>query len=160
MHPVPCSAGAWPSARRGASTCWSPPSGATWRPPAPRSSPSFTPTGRCRRRRPTPPGSRPTSGSASIPTAARCSASYYAGYSYESAGGRRLAELLQSLAAAALEIPADGVEGMSLPVLRETRMPAVICEVGPPATVVVARAGPLAQAIVEALTIWAVTPVD
>jgi hypothetical protein len=48
---------------------------------------------------------------------------------------------------------------MSLPVLRETRMPAVICEVGPPATVV-ARIAPLAHAIVEAFTIWAVTPVD
>jgi len=93
------------------------------------------------------------------PDRTRCSASYYAGYSYESAGGRRLAELLQSLAAIALEIPADGVQGMSLPVLRETRMPAVICEVGPPATVV-KRAGALAHAIVEALTIWAVTPVD
>jgi N-acetylmuramoyl-L-alanine amidase len=89
----------------------------------------------------------------------RCSASYYRGYSYESAGGRRLAELLQSLTAAALGIPADGVQGMSLPVLRETRMPAVICEVGPPAAVV-ERAGALADAIVEALTIWAVTPVD
>jgi N-acetylmuramoyl-L-alanine amidase len=93
------------------------------------------------------------------PDRTRCSASYYAGYSYESAGGRQLAELLQSLAATALEIPPDGIEGMSLPVLRETRMPAVICEVGPPARVV-ARAGPLAHAIVEALTIWAVTPVE
>jgi N-acetylmuramoyl-L-alanine amidase len=63
------------------------------------------------------------------------------------------------LAADALGIPADGIQGMSLPVLRETRMPAVICEVGPPA-VVVERAGALAHAIVEALTIWAVTPVD
>jgi N-acetylmuramoyl-L-alanine amidase len=89
----------------------------------------------------------------------RCSASYYRGYSYESAGGRRLAELLLSLTAAALGIPADGVEGMSLPVLRETRMPAVICEVGPPAAVV-ERASALADAIVEALTVWAVTPVD
>jgi N-acetylmuramoyl-L-alanine amidase len=89
----------------------------------------------------------------------RCSASYYRGYSYESAGGRRLAELLQSLTAAALGIPADGVQGMSIPVLRETRMPAVICEVGPP-TAVVERASALADAIVEALTVWAVTPVD
>lgn len=93
------------------------------------------------------------------PDRTRCSASYYAGYRYESAGGRRLAELLQSLAAAALEIPADGVQGMSLPVLRETRMPAVILEVGAPA-IVVKRAGPLAHAIVEALTVWAETPED
>jgi N-acetylmuramoyl-L-alanine amidase len=93
------------------------------------------------------------------PDTTRCCASYYRGYSYESAGGRRLAELIQSLAASALEIPADGVRGMSLPLLRETRMPAVIFEVGPPAAVV-ARAGALAHAIVEALTLWAVTPVD
>jgi N-acetylmuramoyl-L-alanine amidase len=93
------------------------------------------------------------------PDRTRCCASYYAGYSYESSGGRRLAELLEALAATALGIPADGVQGMSLPVLRETRMPAVICEVGPPA-LVVARAGALADAIVEALTIWAVSPVD
>jgi N-acetylmuramoyl-L-alanine amidase len=93
------------------------------------------------------------------PDRTRCSASYYSGYSYESTGGRRLAELLLSRAAVALQVPSDGVQGMSLPILRETRMPAVICEVGPPA-VVVARAGNLAGAIVEALTIWAVTPVD
>jgi N-acetylmuramoyl-L-alanine amidase len=93
------------------------------------------------------------------PDRSRCSASYYASYSYESAGGRRLAELLQELTAQALEIPPGGVRGMSLPILRETRMPAVICEVGP-AALVVARAGALAEAIVEALTIWAVTPVD
>ncbi|HTT85907.1 MAG TPA: hypothetical protein VMF60_00945, partial [Acidimicrobiales bacterium] len=61
--------------------------------------------------------------------------------------------------AAALDVPSGGVRGMSLPVLRETRMPAVICEVGPPATVV-ARAGPLAGAIVDALTRWAHTPVE
>jgi N-acetylmuramoyl-L-alanine amidase len=93
------------------------------------------------------------------PHRTRCSASYYSGYSYESAGGRRLAELLQALAAVALGIPADGVEGMSLPVLRETRMPAVICELGPAPTVV-AHVSSLAQAVVEALSIWAVTPVD
>ncbi len=93
------------------------------------------------------------------PDRTHCSVSYYRGYSYESAGGRHLAELLQSLAAAALGIPADGVQGMSLPVLRETRMPAVICEVGPPAAVV-EHAAALAHAIVEALTIWAVSPVD
>jgi N-acetylmuramoyl-L-alanine amidase len=93
------------------------------------------------------------------PDRTRCSASYYAGYRYESAGGRRLAELVQALAAVALGIAPDGVQGMSLPVLRETRMPAVICELGPPA-MVVARAGELADAIVEALTLWAVTPVE
>jgi N-acetylmuramoyl-L-alanine amidase len=93
------------------------------------------------------------------PEQARCTASYYSGFRYESAGGRRLAELLQEAAAAALGLPAGGVQGMSLPVLRETRMPAVICEVGP-ATVVVTRAAALAGAIVDALTQWAVAPVE
>ena len=93
------------------------------------------------------------------PGRAHCTVSYYAGFRYESPGGRRLAELLQSTVSAALDVPAGGVRGMSLPVLRETRMPAVICEVGPAATVV-ARAGPLAGAIVDALTRWALTPVE
>jgi N-acetylmuramoyl-L-alanine amidase len=93
------------------------------------------------------------------PERARCTACYYCGFQYESPGGRRLAQLLQEGAAAALGIPAGGVQGMSLPVLRETRMPAVICEVGP-ATVVVTRAAPLAEAIVDALAQWAVTPVE
>jgi N-acetylmuramoyl-L-alanine amidase len=48
---------------------------------------------------------------------------------------------------------------MSLPVLRETRMPAVICEVGPP-VVVVRRAQSLAGALVDAVGVWVTTPVD
>jgi len=90
---------------------------------------------------------------------AQCSTAYYSGYSYESAGGRRLAELVHALAAAALGVPAEGVTGMTLPVLRETRMPAVVCEVGPP-QVVVRHAGALAEALAQALVAWAATPVD
>jgi N-acetylmuramoyl-L-alanine amidase len=89
----------------------------------------------------------------------RCVAAYYAGYSYESQGGRRLAELVQRFSAAALGVRPGGAIGMSLPVLRETRMPAVICEVGPPATVVI-RARLLAVALVDALGAWITTPVD
>lgn len=47
---------------------------------------------------------------------------------------------------------------MTLSVLRETRMPAVVCEVGPPAIVV--RHAVLAEALVRALVAWAATPVD
>jgi hypothetical protein len=43
---------------------------------------------------------------------------------------------------------------MSIPLLRETRMPAVICEIGP-ATVVVEQTADLARAVVGALTGWA-----
>jgi N-acetylmuramoyl-L-alanine amidase len=89
----------------------------------------------------------------------RCIAAYYAGYSYESQGGRRLAELVQQFAAGALGVPPGGAVGMSLPVLRETRMPAVICEVGPP-VVVVRRAQSLAGALVDAVGVWVTTPVD
>lgn len=93
------------------------------------------------------------------PHHSRCVAAYYAGYSYESEGGRRLAELVQRYAAEALGVPRGGSVGMSLPVLRETRMPAVICEVGPPA-VVVRRAQSLADALVDAIGEWVSMPVD
>jgi hypothetical protein len=42
---------------------------------------------------------------------------------------------------------------MSLPVLRETRMPAVISEIGP-AAVVVEQAAVIARSVVEALSEW------
>ncbi len=86
-----------------------------------------------------------------------CSTSYYAGYRYESTGGRRLAELVQQEVPAALAVPDHGLRGMSLPVLRETRMPAVIVEVGP-ATAVVERGPALAGALAGALVAWAGTP--
>ncbi len=92
------------------------------------------------------------------PVRTRCACLYYSGFSYESLGGRRLAELAQGLAAAALAVPADGAQGMSLPALRETRMPAVLCEVGP-AAVVVRRVSELADALADALIAWAATPV-
>ena len=92
-------------------------------------------------------------------TKRRCSTAYYAGYRYSSPGGLRLAELLQSTVPATLDIVDGGSRGMSLPVLRETRMPAVICEIGP-ATVVVEQASSLARAVVSALTEWVDTTWD
>ncbi len=93
------------------------------------------------------------------PVHARCSVAYYSGFRYESAGGRHLAELVHTLAGAALGVTAGEVEGMTLAVLRETRMPAVLCEVGPP-SLVVRHADALAEALVQALIAWAATPVD
>jgi len=93
------------------------------------------------------------------PDHAQCSVAYYSGFSYESAGGRHLAELVHALAVAALGVPAAGVKGMTVTVLRETRMPAVVCDLGPPA-VVVRHVGALADALVQALMAWAATPVD
>ena len=48
---------------------------------------------------------------------------------------------------------------MSLPLLRETRMPAVICEISP-ATVVVEQAAAIARAVVDSLAEWAGTVWD
>jgi N-acetylmuramoyl-L-alanine amidase len=92
------------------------------------------------------------------PSRSRCVAAYYSGFRTESPGGRRLAELVQDAVAGALEVPAGGVTGMSLPVLRETRMPAVICEMGP-ASGVVLRVRDVGRAVVDALSAWALTPV-
>jgi N-acetylmuramoyl-L-alanine amidase len=88
-----------------------------------------------------------------------CSTAYYAVERYSSPGGRRLAELLQGILPSSLDLPDGGSRGMSLPVLRETRMPAVICEISP-AAVVVEQAATLARATVDALTEWVSTPWD
>lgn len=81
-----------------------------------------------------------------------CSTSYYSSYRYDSPGGKRLAEVVQGLVAGNLGVPDLGTQGMSVPVLRETRMPAVIVEVGPAAKAVEegARwAGLLAEGLVQ-----------
>ena len=48
-------------------------------------------------------------------------------------------------------------QGMRLPVLRETRMPAVLCAIGPVPHVFGVTPG-VAAAVVEALESWADTP--
>jgi N-acetylmuramoyl-L-alanine amidase len=88
-----------------------------------------------------------------------CSTAYYEGLGGASPGGRRLAELTQCAVPTALGVKDGGAKGMSIPVLRETRMPAVVCELGP-ANVVVERSAELAQAIAEALSAWAAAPTD
>lgn len=88
-----------------------------------------------------------------------CLTSFYAGYRNESVGGRILAEVVQGTVPAALGVPDHRTRGMSLPLLRETRMPAVIVEVGP-AAVVVERGPHLADALAGALATWATTPWD
>ncbi len=82
-----------------------------------------------------------------------CSSAHYAGPRYESAGGKRLAELIQAAVPGAVGVPDAGLRGMALPVLKETRMPAVVCELGPPESVV-PRAGELADALVQVLSRW------
>jgi N-acetylmuramoyl-L-alanine amidase len=80
---------------------------------------------------------------------------YYATEGFESTGGRHLATLL--LKGIGPVLAEARVQGMRLPVLRETRMPAVLCELGPVADVV-AAAPRLASAITKAVTCWVETP--
>ena len=54
----------------------------------------------------------------------------------------------------ALGVADAGVHGMSVPLLRETRMPAVLVEVGPASTVV-ERTPALVAALSTALGLWA-----
>ncbi len=94
-----------------------------------------------------------------LATADGCSTAYYAGYRYSSPGGRRLAELLHLALSLTLGLPDGGSQGMSLPLLRETRMPAVLCEIGP-ASVVVERSAVIARAVVDSLVEWVDTAWD
>jgi N-acetylmuramoyl-L-alanine amidase len=87
-------------------------------------------------------------------SASGCRTAYYAGYRYESAVGKRLAELINQNVCALLGLPDRGTIGMALPVLRESRMPAVLCEIGP-ARVVVTRSPDLATGVSRALVTWA-----
>jgi N-acetylmuramoyl-L-alanine amidase len=86
-------------------------------------------------------------------------AAFYSTDAFESVGGRRLASAL--LAALPDELfPSPGeARGMRLPVLRETRMPAVVCELGPP-SVVVEHGARLAGCLADGLTGWLQSPLD
>lgn len=93
-----------------------------------------------------------------ISAAQRCSVAYYKVPGFESHGGRRLAvEVCEHVFATGF--PPMEPQGMRLPVLRETRMPAVVVELGPVRDVV-ERAGPLAEALAAAIRQWVVVPVD
>jgi N-acetylmuramoyl-L-alanine amidase len=84
-----------------------------------------------------------------------CATAYYRSPSgWESPEGRHLAELVQEVLLPVLGAADGGVRGMAVPVLRETRMPAVLAELGDPA-VVVARTAELAGALTAALRRWA-----
>jgi N-acetylmuramoyl-L-alanine amidase len=85
----------------------------------------------------------------------RCA--FYRTEGYSSPGGRRLAELIEARAPIALGVPRLGICGMVVPVLRETRMPAVVCELGP-AVALVERTSPTASAVADGIAVWATCP--
>lgn len=76
---------------------------------------------------------------------------YYAVPSFESSGGRALAVLIERHLRDV--IPGLRVEGMRLPVLRETKMPAVLLTLGPVETLL-PRSERIAEAIFLALLAW------
>jgi N-acetylmuramoyl-L-alanine amidase len=76
---------------------------------------------------------------------------------FESTGGRWLADLVSEELRRCLHCGTSGGVGRRLPVLRETRMAAVVCEAGPPA-LIVERGSAVAQAIVEGLSRWVAEP--
>ena len=88
------------------------------------------------------------------PARAECHTSYWAGRHDESQGGRLLAVLIQRSVPEVLGIRDAGAHGMSLTILRETRMPSVLVELGP-ATLVVERAALLAASLAAVLGQWA-----
>ena len=82
---------------------------------------------------------------------------YYATRGFESTGGRALAEHLAQALGASGVLPQPSAAGMRLPVLRETRMTAVVCAVGPVQRVI-DGAAELTDAVVAALGAWTVSP--
>jgi N-acetylmuramoyl-L-alanine amidase len=86
-----------------------------------------------------------------------CRTAYFAAPGFESVGGKRLAHLVSEHVASALDGGGTDVDGMRLPVLRETRMPAVVCRVGPTRQVV-SRSEALANALADALEAWVTEP--
>jgi N-acetylmuramoyl-L-alanine amidase len=79
---------------------------------------------------------------------------YYATAGFESVGGRRLGELMiDGLRDARLGHLCCSSAGMRIPVLRETRMPAVLAHLGPPRAVV-DQTPSVAATAVQALRAW------
>lgn len=79
---------------------------------------------------------------------------YYAVPQFESAGGRSLAEAIARRCRAAPSGIEPIVNGMRLPVLRETRMPAVLCALGD-VQQALDQSDELVHAVVDALETWA-----
>ena len=86
-----------------------------------------------------------------------CEAFYFATEGFTSSGGKRLAEMLADGLGGLLDLPAAAPVGMRLPLLRESRMPAVACRLGPP-PVVVERQAALAEQIARCLADWIAEP--
>ncbi len=87
------------------------------------------------------------------PERTSCTTAFYAGFHYESVTSRRLAELVQERLPGTLGLDDGGICGMALPILRETRMPAIEIQLGSPA-VIIQQTTALARVIVTSLGAW------
>ncbi|MBI2709840.1 MAG: peptidoglycan-binding protein [Actinobacteria bacterium] len=87
-----------------------------------------------------------------------CRCAYYGTAVFASAGGAHLAEVTATALSGVLG-GAGAVLPMRLPVLRETRMPSVVCEIGPPAKVVLATPA-LAEMLRRAFIEWVADPLE
>jgi N-acetylmuramoyl-L-alanine amidase len=92
-------------------------------------------------------------------TGACSTAAYYSVPGFESVGGRALAHLLVHAFDRRVPDLALTAAGMRLSVLRETRMPAVLCSLGPVQRVVDLTPA-ITTAAVEAMRGWAAAPLD
>lgn len=91
-------------------------------------------------------------------TTERCQVSYFATDGFESAGGARLAELLRTHLAERGLVQGAAC-GQRIPILRETRMPAVVIRLGPPSALV-EHAATVAEAVTAAVLGWFDAPTD
>lgn len=92
-----------------------------------------------------------------IDAAPACVVSYFRTSGFHSVGGARLAELCARSFADELAI-AGRTEGQRIPVLRETKMPAVLCQLGPASKIVSNPVG-LATTLRSSIERWAQQPV-
>ncbi len=84
---------------------------------------------------------------------------FYSTEGFTSAGGQSLAARLAGELSATGVVGPVTMSGMRLTVLRETRMTAVVCALGPVKRIADA-AGTLGSAIVDALAMWVTSPVE
>ncbi len=90
-------------------------------------------------------------------TEAHVGVAYYATAGFESIGGRSLAERIEVTFQSVPALSAVRTSGMRLAVLRETRMTAVVCSLGPVQRIIDA-APTISEAVVSALAAWAAAP--
>lgn len=93
------------------------------------------------------------------PTLDGCRTSYFLGHNgYCSEAGRHLAGLVHDVVTGRLGVAPRGCQGTRRPILRQTRMPAVVVGLGP-ASMLVMRAAEVADALEVALARWVADPI-